>query len=52
MSIELSSEIGSYLSGFEEFKKKDIFSGIGEISELRKNAINKICGTRLSDNDG
>lgn len=41
MSIELNSEIGSYLSGFEEFKKKDIFSGIGEISELRKNAINK-----------
>ena len=41
MSIELNSEIGSYLSGFEEFKKKDIFSGIGKISELRKNAINK-----------
>jgi len=39
MSIEFNSQINSYLSGFEEFKKNDHFSDIGEIAELRKNAI-------------
>jgi len=41
MSIEFNSEIGSYLSGFKEFKKKDVFSRIGKIAELRESAINK-----------
>ncbi len=40
MSIEFNSQIDSYLKGFEEFKKNDLFDDISEISELRKNAIN------------
>jgi len=39
MSIEFNSQIDSYLNGFEEFKKNDLFDDISEISELRKNAI-------------
>lgn len=41
MSIEFNSQIESYLNGFEEFKKNDHFNEIGEISELRKNAIGR-----------
>ena len=39
MSIEFNSNIESYLSGFEQFSKDDHFNEIGEITELRKNAI-------------
>lgn len=41
MTIELNSNIESYLGGFAEFKKNDIFGGIEEISELREEAINR-----------
>ena len=39
MSIEFNGKIESYLNGFEQFSKNDHFNEIGEITELRKNAI-------------
>lgn len=41
MSIEFNSKIESYLSGFEQFKENDQLNGVGHISELRQNAIDK-----------